>query len=462
MRSNYLVLLALALPVAVIGQNAPTQLFEEWARGHVHSIASVDEGARDDSDLEPVRKIIGNAQMVALGEPVHGAHEPLAMRNRLIRYAVTRLGFTAVALETDLTSSQRLYNYVLGQSVETDSALKEAFSLGFGEYPENLELVRWLRAHNAAEPPARQVRLYGVDLSGQFHPYAYRSVEAVLSFLDRTDQALGRDLRKEYADVIRVFRSDKYAKLRPAEKDAITGKIQDLLALIRRERVPLTTASSRDEYDWVLRQALNAAQDDAFLRSLPAEFGDLELFLKSPELSKRSERWEHNHEMRELAMADNLEWVYQRESPRGKILFFAHDVHVQTSLAIFGSPKRPMIWPVQRSRMAGMFLRPVLDGNLVVIGTYFGHGLGFPTSVAPLPPDTTGMDVLLTSVSMPQFIMDLRELPSSGPLHKWFNTMHETRGLASGNETRMVAPLEAYDAILFIDTITPTPAPEKR
>jgi erythromycin esterase len=462
MRFIYLVILVMTLPVASSGQNVPTQLFEQWASGHVHSIGSADQSAGGDSDLEPLRKIIGTAQMVALGEPLHGAHEPLAMRNRVIRYAVNRLGLTAVALETDLTSSQRLYNYVLGKSAETDSALEEAFTLGFGEYPENLELLHWLRAHNAAESPARQVHFYGVDLFGQFYPYAYRSVEAVLTFLDRTDPALGRALRKQYADVILEFRSDRYPKLPQTEKDAITGKIQDLLALIRRERVPLIAASSSDEYDWTLRQAINAAEDDTFLRCLPAEFGDLERFRKSPELSKRNEGWEHNHEMREVAMASSLEWVYQRESPRGKILFFAHDVHVQTSIAMFGSPKHPSIWPVQQSRMAGMFLRSVLDSNLVVIGTHFGHGRDFRTSDAPLPPDANGMDALLASLSIPQFIMDIRELPSSGPLHEWFNTLRETRGLGSGKETRMETPPKAYDAILFIDTITPTPAPQRR
>jgi hypothetical protein len=40
------------------------------------------------------------------------------------------------------------------------------------------------------------------------------------------------------------------------------------MALIRRERTPLTAAASRDDYEWALRQAVNAAQDDAFLRSL--------------------------------------------------------------------------------------------------------------------------------------------------------------------------------------------------
>jgi erythromycin esterase len=97
----------------------------------------------------------GDAHVVAFGEPFHGGHEPLAMRNRLIRYAVTQLGFTAVALETGLTTSKRRYDHVLGKTTETDAALKEAFSYGFGGFPENLELIQWLRTWNAAQPPAR-------------------------------------------------------------------------------------------------------------------------------------------------------------------------------------------------------------------------------------------------------------------------------------------------------------------
>ena len=109
-------------------------------------------------------------------------------------------------------------------------------------------------------------------MTGQYFPHAYRSVEAVLAALDRAAPGLGREVRKEYPDLILVFRSDKYGKLTSAEKDAITGKIQDLIALIQRERTPLTASSSRDDYEWALRQAVNAAQDDAFLRSLPPEW----------------------------------------------------------------------------------------------------------------------------------------------------------------------------------------------
>jgi erythromycin esterase len=468
-RSNHLVLVLLACPIALYAQNAPTRAFQQWARQHVHTIASVDNDAHGDADLRPLRNIVGGAQVVAFGEPFHLAHEPLAMRNRLIRYGVTHLGFTAVALETSLSTSKPLYDHVLGRTTETESILKGAFSYGFGNLPENLELIQWLRSYNTAQPPARRVRLYGIDLTGQYDPYAYRSVEAVLTFLDHADPGLGREFRKQWADVISVFRTDKYAKLTPPEKDAITGKIQDMIALIRRERIPLTVATSIDEYDWVLRQALNAAQDDAFLRSLPLDF-DWQRLDESPEKLKPGERWVHRQEMRELAMADNVRWVLQRESSRrGKVLFFAHDLHVQTSVVALGSPNRPFIHlPLEppatfvRWRPAGMYLRSALARDMVVIGTYFGSGAGFPAQRAPLPPDISGMNNLLSSLSIPRFVIDLRELPGSGILHEWFQAGHQTRSLSFGRIYATVAPLRAYDAILFIRTITPSPAPQSR
>jgi erythromycin esterase-like protein len=282
MRPNYFVLLSLAFSLPVHGQNAPTQAFREWARDHVHPIASVDADTHDDADLQVLSNIIGGAHVVAFGEPFHGGHEPLAMRNRLIRYSVTRLGFTA------------------------------------------------------------------------------------------------------------------------------------------------------------------------------------DLLVKLPDKLQGSAIWNHKAEMRELAMADNLLWVEQRECRRGKILFFAHDEHVQMSVGIVGSPTPPAGGPLIRIRVADTYLRSALGRDLVVIGTYFGQGAGFPSADAPAPPDAHRMEDLLVSISIPRYIMNLHELPSSGPLHDWFQMAHATRDSVSGQDVYMVAPLRAYDAILYIDTITPSPAPQKQ
>jgi erythromycin esterase len=436
----------------------PAQAFDEWARGHVHPIASV-EDSPGDADLQPLRNIIGDARMVAFGEPFHDGHEPLAMRNRMIRYGVMQLGFRAVALETCLTSSQRLYDHVLGRTTETDSGLKESFCYGFGDNPENLELIRWLRNYNVSQPPERQVHLYGIDLSGQYSPAAYLSLEAVLTYLDRADPVMGHEARSQYAGLIPIFRTDQYVKLTPAEKDGLTGKIQDLIALIQRERSPLTAATSRDDYEWALRQAVSAAQDDAFLRSLPREF--------DPNLPHWWDRfqpnkaWDHNAEMREVAMADNLLWVRQRECRRGRILYFAHNEHVQAGLGILGSPRRPPPGQYRQIRGAGSYLRAALGSDLFVIGTYFQHTAGFSAPEVPPPPDGHDVEDLLGSLSIPRFVLSLHELPASGPLHEWFATAHATRASIVRGALDTVTPLEAYDAIFFINAITLSPPPQK-
>ena len=160
-----------------------TEQFQRWAQDHAHHLdARAMDSPLGDANLQsfpPLRQTVGDARVVAIGEPHHGSHEPLAMRNLVIRYLVSELGFTAVALETGLSPSKRLYDYVLLKGDETDSALAASFSYGFGEFQENLDLLHWLRAFNATRMPANRVRLYGVDMTGQVFPTAYRSLDAV-------------------------------------------------------------------------------------------------------------------------------------------------------------------------------------------------------------------------------------------------------------------------------------------
>ena len=54
------------------------------------------------------------------------------------------------------------------------------------------------------------------------------------------------------------------------------------------------------------------------------------------------------------------------------------------------------------------------------------------------------MEDLLASLSIPQFIIDHRELPSSGR----FQMAH-----ATGKNPYTIVPLKVYEAILYFDTI---------
>ena len=432
--------------------------FRQWAPSHLHPVATDSGSFHADGDLAFLKGVIGAAQVISLGEPIHNDHEVLEFRNRLVRYGVVKLGLRSVAFETCLSSSKVLYDYVLGRSDVSDVALKEAFCYGFGNYPEDLAMIHWLKTYNKTQPDAGKVHFYGIDLSGQFSPTAYKSLDAALAFLDKADPTLGGEIRRKLRDVLPVFRIDRYIKLTATQKDACTASIQDLISTMRRERSMLTEKSSRDDYEWALRQAIVASQDDAFLRSIPSEF--------DPNVSdwwkayQPDTRWDHNAEMREVAMADNVLWVRDREREHGKVLYFAHDEHVETGLGMLGSPDHPPPGQYQKIRSAGRYLRSALGSDLLVVGTYLGHGEGYGFSDNPAPA-VHSMEDLLGSVGIPSYLINLHELPASGPLQMWFVTPHATRSTILRDATDSVAPLASYDFIFFIKSATPSFLPHK-
>src|SRR3546814_14713324 len=80
--------LAALLSTVTVGAAAPHDAaFVAWAKAHavpLPACASIRSGA----DYRAVAGALGEVRVVALGEPVHGAHEPLALRNCLFRYLV--------------------------------------------------------------------------------------------------------------------------------------------------------------------------------------------------------------------------------------------------------------------------------------------------------------------------------------------------------------------------------------
>jgi erythromycin esterase len=80
------------------------------------------------TDLTPLDSIVGNAQIVGIGEATHGTHEFVTMHDRMIRYLVTERGFRVVGLEAPAAMVVGIDRYVQG---ETDNAAAVQASLGF-------------------------------------------------------------------------------------------------------------------------------------------------------------------------------------------------------------------------------------------------------------------------------------------------------------------------------------------
>lgn len=147
----------------------------------------------DEAELGPLLDRIGDARVVLLGEATHGTSEFYRMRARITRELVERRGFDIVAAEADWPDAARIDQYVRGRATPADWQAFARFPTWMWRNAEFREFVDWLHEHNAALPADGQTSFYGLDLYS-----LYRSIDEVLSYLDRIDPETARVARERY------------------------------------------------------------------------------------------------------------------------------------------------------------------------------------------------------------------------------------------------------------------------
>jgi erythromycin esterase len=361
--------------------------------------------------------ILQDARVIALGEPEHGLHEFLAFRNRLVEYLVEAKGVTAIAAQTGYTESVAADRYVLGEGEASDPPAAAVFSWsGDAAYPENRDLLVWLRAYNARAARSRKVRFYGIDLSGgrdgRFSQ-ARIAIDTALTYVVDVDTALARAIGRRLSSSLVHFSSSGYDSLTLSQQEALTTPLDDLAAAFDRRQVLWTTRSSGDAFERARHQVLVARQLNQNFRAAPTE--------SNPQAQ------------REAAMARNVAWVLEREGPSGRVLLYATNWHIS---------KGPMVSDRWGSSL-GEHLYATLRRDYVALGAAYGRIAGDP---ADAPADSASVTALLTRAATLPCVLDLGAVPRDGPVSVWFRAERPVRG---GRNDRMALD-QAFDALVFL------------
>lgn len=431
--------MAHAAPAGVAGtsNDATADPFVAWARQHAVPLGSLratpsSPRAGDDE----LATVIGSARLVALGEPTHGAHEPLLMRNQLLEYLVTRHGFTAVALETGFSEARRINEFVQGGPGEAAQVVSSSLTWGFGNYAENLELVQWLRQYNEEPGRQRKISFYGIDLSGGRNADFNNSriaLDHALEYLSAVAPAQGRRLQDRLAPYLDKFTTAGYATLPAAQREDLRRAVAELSATLA--GLPANVTSRSTDHAWALRNAVVARDLEHLFRvSPPPSSGD----------GLESEFYQAAM-VRDAAMADNVQWALRREGAQGRMLVFAHNAHVMAA------PLRGGIWSVypQAPLTMGYFLRKQSGAQLVIVGqsaALNGEGL------APVA-GATALDTALDRVGQEHFLLDLRAAGTVPAVAAWLRQPQTMR--ANLTTEILVPPAEAFDLLVFTRLLTP-------
>src|SRR5688572_23509142 len=401
-----------------------------------------------ETHADAVKAVVGAARVVALGEPTHGAHEPLALRNGLFRYLVEHLGFTAIALESGLVDGKRVNDFVMGGAGDAKQIARDHLTWGLGDYVENVQLLQWLRQYNDDPAHARKVKFYGIDLSGgdaggQFKP-SHMALDDALTYLQRFAPEDARAAHAELRPFLDRFTRDQYAKLSADEQKRLRAAVENLVRVLERKRQRLIDDSSEHDYEWALRSAISGGQVEEIFRLCPPDAPDDG---PSPDLYS-------GVIARDAAMADNVQWVLRREGLTGRIFVFAHNVHVANA------PIRGGVWNVYRQPLKpmGQHLRAAFGQQLLIIGTSAANnGAGVPAATE----QPGSLDTVLSRVGPKHFLLDIRLARKAPAALSWLG---EPQSLRANFTTQLeLAPLGAFDAMAFMDELTaahPSDAPK--
>ena len=425
---------------AAMRSRADTSEFLAWARAAARPLAGTGPSATH-ADSAQLARAIGSARVVALGEPAHGAQQPLAFRNRLFRYLVRHDGVTAIALESSFTESRAIDDFVLGGAGDAETLARRDLSWGFGRYEENVRLIRWMRNYNQHAHGRRQLHFYGIDMSGGGDKGDYANpgvaVRSAVAYLRTAAPRSSVVVLKGIAPQLLVMGRVGYWQMALHHQRSLEGMLGSLDRYIDSNGPMLRRTSSSADYDWAVHNLVVARQLFAYLRLQTAPEGN------SMTIGPYDYREDN---VREAAMASNVLWALREEGSDGRLMVYAHDAHVMNGRSRGG------IWSAYKRAplMMGARLRKRLDGRLVIIGMLAAHsGQGLPEG----RPIAGSVEEILERLHMPRFFLDLRQARGHDGASSW---LEERRPIRVNFDTETdVVPARAFDVLVFMDRIAP-------
>jgi len=118
----------------------------EWIAAHAVRLKTPEAG-HGFADMEPLKKIIGDARIVSFGEATHGTREFFQLKHRMLEFLATEMGFTIFSIEANMPEAYRLNDFVLNGNGDPAKLIKGMYFWTWNTQ-EVLDMVLWMREFN--------------------------------------------------------------------------------------------------------------------------------------------------------------------------------------------------------------------------------------------------------------------------------------------------------------------------
>ena len=352
------------------------------------------------------------ATVLALGEATHGTSQFQLARVQLLAKVADK-GFTTIALEEDAGTASKVDAWLQGGPGTAEEATS-LLSFRIYRTKEMAELLSWIRDWNDSHDDAEHIRLYGVD-----EPSPGDDKQIVLDWLGQVDA----DVAQTFATRLTALTNDSW--LDPQVNDEAKPVVAELLAAVE--------------------QAVGADPDDEGFRAL----------LSAHALVQGRERATSSApDLRDQNMAAQLQRIVEYRATQGgeHTLLFAHNGHVdkagqasavsgvkmgQLAAELWGDGYKAIGTDARVAKIDSMGDQYSLTVNSPIRGIFAGTQAGYLEFAAASQANQAVLDRTLPMVS------------AGEPFVSWYALLpmfHQVQ----------VVPSQAWDALIYYQTTTPT------
>ena len=376
-------------------------------------------------DLAPLKEILKDVRIVQLGENTHRDGACFEAKARLVRFLHEEMGFEVLAFESGLYECDRANDLL--RKGEGGEAMRAAV---FGIWWNGI--VEGLFDYAAAESRGKNpLLLAGFDCRGS-GKLRFELLDRLAAFLEPAGGIAAADLAALKAlEAAMESMGDDY---RPEKKDLEAG-----LAAWTRVRASLDDGRAA-------LVAKHGEEETAFLSRVLDNWRDREAVERSKTDTSLGKHGTTN--LRDGAMAGNLEWLAKTRYPGKKIVVWGATFHLARGLAGVEMEGDSKHYEGCRNMGQGTFETFGKEVFTLGFAAYGGKGGAFGKAFDIPEPRKDSVEDTLHRYGAPLLFVDLR--PEEGPFRKRLRMapMSYSRNIEADWPT-------VLDGVFFIDEMTP-------
>ena len=250
-------------------------------------------------DLMPLKNILENKRIVALGESTHGTKEIFQMKHRLLEFLVREMGFRNFAVEANFTEALALNDYVMF-GIGDPQELLDGLYFWTLNTKEVLDMIYWMRNYNKNKKYEDKLKFYGFDM--QVPTIASRELQ---KYFRQVDTPFAEQVGEYFSliEALPEIEDSVIYRRNIAKCLQISGTIQNQF---NNEKEKYISKWGNNKYEIAKKNF-----------DITNQFFKIAL-----------EPIETQNAIRDKCMSENVEWLLNHEGNNSKFVLWAHNFHI--------------------------------------------------------------------------------------------------------------------------------------